>query len=203
MKPVDFIAFLRRQGACGESLAWLESEGITDLETAWLRCPRGDWMDWLLDTMTQEQFAREISAIWAQYHAAMTEPERVYAEMTAEPRRIYDEAIAGALAVMDRQSLKAEEVHRAAMAGPRAAYENGGDFETFRLASNEARNAHMATMIEPRRVFNEIRARPRAVLDAAIDRAQEVYEPARAKIRSAQANEIRRLIPLDKLLAVL
>ena len=41
------ISTLVKLGACHDALAWCRTNSMPDLETAWLKCPRGEWMEWL------------------------------------------------------------------------------------------------------------------------------------------------------------
>lgn len=46
MTNAEFRRFLVAVEACEEAVVWV---GHYDLETAWDKCPRGDWMLWLAD----------------------------------------------------------------------------------------------------------------------------------------------------------
>lgn len=37
--------------ACYSAMKWLEEQGIISLEEAWNKCPRADWLDWILSQM--------------------------------------------------------------------------------------------------------------------------------------------------------
>ncbi len=41
------ISSLVKLGACHDALAWCRKNSMPNLETAWLTCPRGDWLEWL------------------------------------------------------------------------------------------------------------------------------------------------------------
>ena len=42
----ELRALLKKRGACDDALRWL---GTRDLPTAWMECPRSDWLAWLID----------------------------------------------------------------------------------------------------------------------------------------------------------
>ncbi len=40
--------WLDKHGACSPGVEWCEKNGIDSLGAAWVKCPRGDWMLWML-----------------------------------------------------------------------------------------------------------------------------------------------------------
>lgn len=44
-------AFIERFGPCDEAVAWLDENQVPNMQAAWDRCPRGDWLAWTIDQL--------------------------------------------------------------------------------------------------------------------------------------------------------
>jgi len=68
------ISTLVKLGACHEALAWCRKNSMPNLETAWLKCPRGDWLDWLAEKRNADpkklaDYKAKCDALYADYKA--------------------------------------------------------------------------------------------------------------------------------------
>ena len=48
------ISTLVKLGASHDALVWCRKNSMPDLETAWLNCPRGDWLEWLAQKLNAD-----------------------------------------------------------------------------------------------------------------------------------------------------
>lgn len=61
---LDYIDRIADLGACGPALGWLRSEQYPTLQEAWDACPRGDWMLWLLSTVSDPAYPDAQERVW-------------------------------------------------------------------------------------------------------------------------------------------
>jgi len=85
---------LHGMDACTEARAWVEENGIASIEEAWTKCPRGEWLAWLLASIHEE---------WAQI--ARTFIERAYFPHLDDNSRATAETKLEAVYVGDDQDL--------------------------------------------------------------------------------------------------
>ena len=48
MKRTDFVDWLKEHGACDPAIKWIDNLPDASPHKLWAKCPRGDWMAWLL-----------------------------------------------------------------------------------------------------------------------------------------------------------
>jgi hypothetical protein len=85
------ISSLVKLGACHGALAWCRTNSMPDLETAWLKCPRGDWMEWLA---TKRNADPKKPADWHAKRAALdadwlAKRDALYADYEAKRDALY------------------------------------------------------------------------------------------------------------------